>query len=106
MNARIDLSYIDSAISYLESAAEVVKSRNGVDAWNRGKAMEEMAALASKQLRMLHEHLPRLLALDDSANRAYDRMVTSLDECCSCHLTAPCNYCINQPNQDEEENTP
>jgi hypothetical protein len=99
---RIDLSDFESVISDARQYAESLKRRGGADNYDAGRGIDADVVRARQTLNELYRRLPALLDLERSAHRAYDIYVTSQQDGCSCHVSAPCNWCVNQPDPDAE----
>lgn len=69
----METSRIDDAIMSLARAADMLRNRGAYEA---ARDFELTATLAEKELRKLHEELPRLRDLKRAADRDYDAYVT------------------------------
>ncbi len=101
---RIDTHELWSAVYYTRRAAEMMRLRGGVDNYEQGREMEGVANRAEVALRKIDKKLPGLLRLQEAADRSYDRYVLDgPSECCSCHIIAPCDFCISRSSDDDDE---
>jgi len=83
-----------------------VGGRSNID---RYRDLKRMMNAAMAEYNALSAALPRLRALKAEADRSYDRRMTRYEdrapECCSCHISAPCSFCVNQSDDDEPATT-
>lgn len=102
----INLSDIDGAISNLERLAEFYfNNTRGPDAYDNYKHYKLSAERAGKAMRQLDSVWSEFRSFQSTRAEAYDRYVTSERgvESCSCHISAPCSYCMRKVDADAEE---
>lgn len=94
-------SSIDSAISALERAANVID--NTSRRYEYSREYRQIARDAAKELAAVNRELPRLLELKRNADRAYDAYVTREPDSCFCNAdNAPCSWCESHCVESEE----
>ena len=97
-----DLWPIECAVSNARRYANhLYNNARRADDYDAAKDAERVAAEGERALRMLSEQYSNLRSLKSAAERAYDEYVTNSRECCSCHISAPCDYCINKDHDSE-----
>lgn len=72
----------------------------GVDAYRTCDERERSLRAAEGALAKLSAVWPRAQSLIGAAAREYDAYVEREPEGCSCHLSAPCGYCMSQSDED------
>lgn len=97
----IRLSDIDRGIRAGLAAVESLRTWvKGAEAYRVCSEREQALKDAEKALDRLSAAWPRAQALIAEAATSYDNYVTREPECCSCHLSAPCSYCMSQSDED------
>ena len=109
MGKGLSTGAIYDAINALQRESEYRLDVGGRNNINRYRDLQQMMNAAMAEFHALSTALPRLRALKVEADRAYDRYVTRYDdrapECCSCHISAPCSFCVNQSDDEEPATT-
>lgn len=97
----ISLSDIDSGIRAGLAAVEALRTWvKGAEAYRICSERERALMDAEKALNQLYAVWPKAKALIAESARSYDRYVEREPESCSCHLSAPCSYCMSQSDDD------
>lgn len=95
-----DIAYgIRSGLAAVESLRTWVK---GVEAYRVCSERERALREAEHALGRLYAVWPKAQALIAQSALEYDRYVEREPESCSCHLSAPCGYCISQPDESAQ----
>lgn len=89
---------IRAGLSAVESLRTWVR---GSEAYRICSEREQALKNAERALDRLSSVWPKAQALIADAERSYDRYVEREPESCSCHLSAPCSWCMSQPDPDE-----
>lgn len=96
-----DLNDIWTAIRSLEAAAEkLYYSATNVEQRDRVRDFQFAAKRGMEAYNRLSSKLPRAMELLAASEREYDRYVTREPECCSCHINAPCGFCLAQSDEE------
>lgn len=90
---------IRAGLAAVESLRTWVK---GSEAYRICSEREQALKDAERALDRLSSVWPKAQALIADAERSYDRYVERDPESCSCHLSAPCSWCISQPDPDAQ----
>lgn len=69
------------------------------DDYDRARESTRIAQQGEQAMRQLSSMWSEIKSLMAARDRAYDQYVTSRQECCSCHITAPCSYCTDQSEE-------
>ena len=105
--ADVRLSEIEHGIRAGLAAVEALRTWvKGSEAYRICSERERALKDAERTLQRLSAVWPKAQALVADAERAYDRYVEREPESCSCHLSAPCGYCMSQTDDSDAGSTP
>lgn len=100
MSGPLSTGAIYDAIMSLEREADFRWNVGGRGNCDRYRDLQRTVHEALAEYHALSEALPRLRELKAEADRAYDRYVTRIEDrepdCCSCHISAPCRFCVTE----------
>lgn len=103
MSGEPRLSDIDRGLRAGLAAVEALRTWvRGSEAYRLCDDRERAIKDAERALAALERDWPRAKALLAEAGREYDRYVTQdrEPESCSCHLSAPCGFCMMQVDEE------
>lgn len=103
---RIRLSDIDAGLRAGLAAVEALRTWvKGAEAYRICSERERALQEGERALQALYDVWPRAKALIQESERSYDRYVTRdfEPESCSCHLSAPCSFCMAQTDDEADQ---
>ena len=93
---------LECAVSNARAYANrLYNTARGIDDYDRAREAEGVAQRGESAMRQLSSAWNEIKSTMAARDRAYDQYVTSRQECCSCHISAPCGYCIEKSEEDE-----
>ncbi len=108
MNAEtIRLGDIDDAIHAARSmVSRMSYNARGYEERDLASGYQASISRGEAALRQLYEVWSEFKNYQSQRSRSYDAYVTSPrddygNRCCSCHISAPCGFCVSQPEDEE-----
>ena len=104
MSGTPEISFIRQAISTLQERArhlqDTAKSGYAHDAAYR---VSQVADRADIEMRKLEAKWSAFILFERQAEKSYDAYVCNPVQECTCHISPPCNFCIEKSGKENEE---